>query len=80
MLGNWTYHSGETKNLSILDQDGGLDQVKDLPTRGRSIKPYSKMKSENSTIARHKQASLHLLVSGNVEITPNAPKQIPPTE
>ena len=42
MLGNWTSHSEETKNLSILDKDGCLDQVKDLPSKGWSTQSLSR--------------------------------------
>lgn len=52
--GNWTSHSGETRNLSILNPEGGslsLDHVKEPLTRGISISPYSKLKFENSTTA-----------------------------
>jgi hypothetical protein len=42
--------SRETRNLSSLDQEELLDHVNDPPTRGRSMRPCSEIKSENSVI------------------------------
>jgi hypothetical protein len=54
---------GEKRNLSILDHDGGsqlLDHVQFPSIRGRSIRPNSKVNSENSNRARVEWVSLDL--------------------
>jgi hypothetical protein len=63
-LGYLASHFGETRNLSILDQEGEsrlLDHVKHPPIRGRSMRPCSKMNSENSNIVGEYPASSDLL-------------------
>jgi hypothetical protein len=61
--GNLTSQSGETRNLSRRDQKGFsrlLDHVNDPPASGRSIRPYSKIKSEISIMVAFRRTSLNL--------------------
>jgi hypothetical protein len=49
---------GETKNLSSLDREERLDQVNNPPTRGRSMRPFSMIKSKNSVFAEEIRVAL----------------------
>ena len=51
--GKWPSHSGDTKNLSRRNIEGGVwlfDQVKLPPSSGKSIKAWSEINSEKSPI------------------------------
>lgn len=72
---NWSSQSVDTRNLSSRDMYGNswlLDQVKLPPNNGRSSKPRSEMKSENSHIAED------ILLSPNLSLGKQTTLKSPP--